>query len=53
MKTVTYKSREHYCYACRKTVRSMGLASHCHGKAHVENVAKAKREHRAYWTGRL
>ena len=35
---MVYKSYEHYCYACRKTIRSMGLATHRSGKEHQENV---------------
>lgn len=50
---MTYKSYDHYCYACRKTISSMGLASHRRGKEHLENVAKAKKEHGAYWIERL
>lgn len=50
---MTYKSYEHYCYACRKTIRSMGLASHRRSKEHQENVIKAKKEKRVYWIERL
>lgn len=50
---MTYKSYQHRCYACRQTIRSMGLARHRSGKQHQENVAAAKKAGQAYWIERL
>jgi len=50
---MVYKSYRHHCYACRKTIYSMGLARHRSGKKHQENVAEAKKAGRAYWIERL
>jgi len=50
---MVYKRYEHRCYACKKTIHSMGIASHRRSKKHQENVTQAKKEGRAYWIERL
>lgn len=46
---MTHKSYQHHCFACNRTIRSMGLARHRSGKKHQENVAAAKKAGKAYY----
>ena len=51
---MAYKSYDHYCYACRKTIHGgLGVASHRSSKKHRENVAEAKAAGKRYWIERL